>query len=114
VFNAQFFGATPVYLRGGMNGWGTADELVYQGAGVYSVDITVSGGATEFKVASEDWATINLGNPDDALTNTVTEGVGKVLGSSNNNLMIELSAGTYEFRVTGPDATQPILTVIAK
>ncbi|BBO27638.1 pullulanase [Alteromonas sp. I4] len=114
VFNAQFFGATPVYLRGGMNGWGTADELVYQGAGVYSVDITVSGGATEFKVASEDWATINLGNPDDALTNTVTVGVGKVLGSSNNNLMIELTAGTYEFRVTGPDATQPILTVIAK
>ena len=42
------------------------------------------------------------------------EGVGKVLGSSNNNLMIELAAGTYEFRVTGPDASQPILTVIAK
>lgn len=114
VFNEQFFGNTPVYLRGGMNGWGTDDELIYQGAGVYAVDITLGGGATEFKVASEDWATVNLGNPDDALTNTVEEGVGKVLGSSNNNLMIELAAGTYEFRVTGPDASQPILTVIAK
>ena len=114
VFNEQFFGNTPVYLRGGMNGWGTDDELIYQGAGVYAVDITLGGGANEFKVASEDWATVNLGNPDDALTNTVEEGVGKVLGSSNNNLMIELAAGTYEFRVTGPDASQPILTVIAK
>ena len=114
VFNEQFFGNTPVYLRGGMNGWGTDDELIYQGAGVYAVDITLGGGATEFKVASEDWATVNLGNPDDALTNTVEEGVGKVLGSSNNNLMIELAAGTYEFRVTGPDTSQPILTVVAK
>ena len=57
---------------------------------------------------------MNLGNPDDALTNTVDEGVSKTLGSSNNNLLIELAAGTYEFRVTGPDASQPILTVIAK
>ena len=114
VFNEQFFGTTPVYLRGGMNGWGTDDELIYQGDGVYAVDITLGGGATEFKVASEDWATVNLGNPEDALTNTVAEGVAKILGSSNNNLMIELAAGTYEFRVTGPDASQPILTVIAK
>jgi hypothetical protein len=57
---------------------------------------------------------VNLGNPDDALINTVDEGVSKTLGSSNNNLLIELAAGTYEFRVTGPDASQPILTVIAK
>lgn len=103
VFNVQFFGVIFVYLCGGMNGWGIVDELVYQGVGVYLVDIIVSGGVMEFKVVLEDWVMINLGNLDDVLINIVMEGVGKVLGSSNNNLMIELFVGMYEFRVIGLD-----------
>ncbi len=112
VFKEQFFGATPVYLRGGMNGWGTDNELAYQGGGVYSVEITISG-ANEFKVASEDWATVNLGNPDDAVSNAVTVGEPKVISTSNNNLFIDAN-GTFEFRVEGPDANAPTITVIEK
>lgn len=114
VFAEQFWGATPVFLRGGMNGWGTDNELTYQGNGVYSVDIDLSGGAVEFKVASDDWSTVNLGNPDGVESNTVTPGEGKTLATSNNNLSIDVPAGTYEFKVTGPDGSQPTLTVTEK
>ena len=114
VFKEQFFGATPVFIRGGMNGWGTDDELVYQGAGVYSVDIELSGGANEFKVASDDWATVNLGKPAEAASNAVEVGVPKSIATSNDNLLIEAPAGLYEFKIEGPDANNPTITVIEK
>ena len=114
VYKEDFFGNTPVYLRGGMNGWGTDSQFIYQGEGVYTVQVELSAGSAEFKVASEDWATINLGNPNDAASNVVVPGEAKVLGSSNNNLMIDVTdAGTYEFRVSGPNGAMPSLTVTA-
>ncbi|GGW88054.1 alpha-1,6-glucosidase domain-containing protein [Alteromonas halophila] len=114
VFKEEFFGDTPVYLRGGMNGWGTDNPLVYQGSGVYTVDIDLGGGSTEFKVASEDWSTVNLGSPDGAASNEVMLDVPKGLAPSNNNLLLDVAAGTYEFRVEGPDAGAPVITVTEK
>ena len=114
VFKQQFFGATPVFLRGGMNGWGTTNEFGYNGDGSYSVDIDWSGGTVSFKVASEDWATVNLGNPSDAANNVVTVGTAKEIAPSNDNLDITMPAGTYEFRVVGPDPNRPTVTVIEK
>jgi pullulanase len=58
VFKSQFFGATPVYLRGGMNGWGTDNQFIYN-QGEYSLTLDVSAGSVEFKVADADWANIN-------------------------------------------------------
>ena len=115
IFKEAYWGATEVFVRGGMNGWGTANMFTYQGAGVYTADVELSAGTIEFKVASEDWATVNLGNPNDAASNTVVTGQAKVLGSSNNNLVIEVSdAGLYEFKVSGPDGNAPSLTVTMK
>lgn len=111
VFKKAFFGTTPVFLRGGMNGWGADDEFVYQGNGAYSVTVELGGGATEFKVASEDWSTVNFGNPNDADSNLVAIDTPKTLGNSNNNLLIDVAAGTYTFTVSGPDGSQPRLTV---
>ena len=113
VFKAEFFGATPVYVRGGMNGWGTDDALVYQGDGVYSVDISLGGGAVEFKVASDDWATVNLGAPDGE-SNAVSIGVPYSMAPSNNNLLIDTETATFEFKVTGPERGQPQVTVSQK
>ena len=73
----------------------------------------LSGGATEFKVASEDWSTVNFGNPDGEASNEVMVDVPKVLGVSNNNLMINAEAGTYCFTVSGPDGSKPVITVTA-
>ena len=113
VFEEQFFGATPVFIRGGMNSWGTDNTLTWQGDGTYTADIVLSGGATEFKVASEDWSTVNFGNPDGEASNEVMVDVPKVLGVSNNNLMINAEAGTYRFTVSGPDGSKPVITVTA-
>ena len=114
VFKEEFWGNTPVFLRGGMNGWGIDNPFMYQGAGVYTVDIDLSAGATEFKVASEDWSTVNLGNPDGETSNAVTPDSPKSIATSNNNLLIDVPAGTYEFKVEGPDGGSPTLTVTEK
>ena len=97
-----------------MNGWGTDNEFMYQGSGVYTVDIDLSAGATEFKVASDDWSTVNLGNPDGETSNVVTPDSPKTISTSNNNLLIDVPAGTYEFKVEGPDGGNPTLTVTEK
>ncbi|WP_175405046.1 alpha-1,6-glucosidase domain-containing protein [Salinimonas lutimaris] len=113
VFKEDFFGQTEVFLRGAMNGWSAEDQFTYQGEGLYTLQVELSEGATEFKVASEDWATVNLGNPNEAATNKVLPGLPKTLGSSNNNLLIDVPAGLYEFSVQGPNWTAPTLTVTA-
>ncbi|MBT0586469.1 alpha-1,6-glucosidase domain-containing protein [Alteromonas oceanisediminis] len=113
VFAEQFFGATPVYLRGINGDWGTSNEFTYAGDGVYSIEVDVNAGENFFKVASEDWATVNLGatSPDDI---DVTLGQPHPLASSNDNLRLGIDAGTYEFKVVGPDATKPTVTVTQK
>ncbi|MDF2179025.1 pullulanase-type alpha-1,6-glucosidase [Aliiglaciecola sp. CAU 1673] len=111
VNKSRMFGDTVVYIRGGMNGWGAVDALVFQGKATYSVDIALSAGVHEFKVASEDWATVNLGVPPGG-TSDVVIGQAKVLGGSNDNLRIEVTnAGTYRFTVKGPSASAPTVSV---
>ncbi|NDW15525.1 DUF3372 domain-containing protein [Alteromonas genovensis] len=115
VYKEDFWGETDVYVRGGMNGWEAVDRFSYLGAGDYVAEVELSAGAVEFKVASEDWSTVNLGNPNDSATNAVSVGTPKILGSSNNNLMIDVAeAGLYEFKVSGPDGAMPTLTVSMK
>ncbi len=112
VFKEAYWGDTDVFVRGAMNGWGAVDVFSYQGEGVYVTELELSAGSVEFKVASEDWATVNLGNPNDAASNTVTVDEGKVLGGSNNNLLLDVpEAGLYRFTVIGPDGNAPVLTV---
>lgn len=114
VYSAQMFGDTTVYIRGGMNGWGEVDALSYQGDASYSVEIAMDAGSYEFKVASGDWSTFNLGAAADdnqvivAQPYTLTQG-------SNDNLMIEVAeSATYVFTVTGPNPDSPTVTVTQK
>ena len=58
-----------IYIRGGMNGWGTDNEfLTTTEAGVYvAEDISMPAG-TEFKVAVEDWSDPNCGTNGNAIS----------------------------------------------
>lgn len=59
---------TGIYLRGGMNDWGTSNEfLTTTEAGVYMISDMEIGAGVEFKVATEDWGTINAGTNGSAL-----------------------------------------------
>ncbi|KKO48352.1 pullulanase [Arsukibacterium sp. MJ3] len=104
------YGATTVFLRGGMNGWGEADAFEYLGANLYSVDISITAGSYEFKVASSDWATVNMGAG--AAGGTVTEGSPLQIEASNDNLNMSFAENAvYKFLLDATLTATPELTV---
>ena len=107
------FGGTEVFLRGAMNEWGTADALVYSGSAAYRVDLNLEANSYEFKLASDDWATVNLGASDAAMTEvTVGSAYGGLTQGSNDNLRVNIvENGVYRFSVDGAKSVPPSLRV---
>ena len=59
-----------IFLRGGMNEWGVPSNYEFLStteAGVYIVEGAEIGKGVEFKVATEDWGTVNAGSNGSAL-----------------------------------------------
>ena len=108
------FGNTEVFVRGGMNGWGTTHPLVFKGAAGYAVMVELDAQSYEFKVASEDWATVNLGAEDETMRDVVvgTPFTGLVENGQTNLLLEVDAAGVYRFRLDGSRRVPPIITVI--
>ena len=107
------YGAAAVHVRGDMNSWGAdaANQLVYEGDGVYGITLDLAAGTYNFKVASSDWSTVNLGASDMA---AVTPGTPVTLQSgSNGNLTLTVAtAGSYRFELDAlVDKDMPVLTV---
>jgi len=115
VLGGQFFGSSTVFVRGSFNDWGTGNTLTYEGNGVYTTEITLDGSDAAFKVATENFSTVNLGavSEDDA---GVTIGTEKALlqGSQTNLTITGAAAGTYEFKVLGPEPSSASVTITAK
>ena len=110
VFDAEMFADTTVFIRGGMNGWGETDGLIYNGDGSYEAEIAIDAGSYEFKVASSDWSTVDLGAVGD--DTEVSLDAAKTLASGGNNLTITLdNSATYKFTVAGPDPSSPTVTI---
>ena len=107
------FGGTEVFLRGAMNGWGTADALVYSGSASYRVDVQLEAGAYDFKLASDDWATVNLGAASaDMIEVTVGAAYEGLTQGSNDNLRVTIAEnGVYRFSADGAKSVPPSLTV---
>jgi pullulanase len=110
VYPTQTFGATPIYVRGSLNGWGTDNMLEYQGNSTYIMEREVTAGDYEFKIASEDWNTIDLGAPAELETLMVDQAIVMQPVGDNINLTISEDA-TYRFTLTGPDAKTPNLII---
>lgn len=114
VRNTDVFADTAIYVRGGINGWGTASELVHMGEGIYKVivDVGANTGAQEFKIASADWATVDIsygdGNPQ------VIEDEAKLLGpgAGLSNMTMDFStSGEYTFILDASDRELRYLSV---
>jgi pullulanase len=104
------FGDTTVFIRGGMNAWGETDALIYDGNGAYSAELAIDAGSYEFKVASSDWSTVNLGGSGE--NTAISVDVPKSIVAQGNNLAIDIPASSiYKFTVVGPDPSAPIVTV---
>ncbi len=105
------YGTTAVYLRGSMNGWGTGNEMAFQGSGVYATTLTLDAGSYEFKVAEAGWADPNLG-ADSAVV--IGEPLALVPGGGGNiGLTLDAnSVVTFSLNASNTDA--PVLTVTAE
>ncbi|MBX2859542.1 MAG: DUF3372 domain-containing protein [Cellvibrionaceae bacterium] len=114
IFGKAFFGSTPVFVRGDMNGWGTVDQATYVGDGSYAVTLGLALGSYSFKVGDADWAEFNFGPVSEASTAIVLGTTHPTVFNSPNNFNLTVeAAGDYVFTITGPDATSPSITVTA-
>lgn len=111
VENEEPYAGTEVYLRGGFNGWGTDTPLIYQGSRQYQVAMSLTAGSYEFKVASEDWATVNLGAISGAdADKQVMVGATTYLAATNDNLVLTIEEdGDYVFVLDATDKAEPVL-----
>ena len=114
VYSAEMFGATTAFIRGEMNGWGEVDSFVYQGNGIYSVDIALTAASYNFKVASGDWSTINLGGDAADLSVAIDTPYQLIQGSNDNLNIVIAEDATYTFSVVGPNPNTATLTVTKK
>ncbi|MEL7382079.1 MAG: pullulanase-type alpha-1,6-glucosidase [Pseudomonadota bacterium] len=88
------FGSTQVYLRGSMNGWSTDNELSYQGEGIYQFNGYLTPGEYQFKIASSDWSSINLGFAELAQANQSVS----LSDAGNGNIKLAVTEqGLYNF-----------------
>ncbi|WP_339724240.1 alpha-1,6-glucosidase domain-containing protein [uncultured Paraglaciecola sp.] len=106
------FGDTTVYLRGSMNNFGddgltTADSFSYVGNGVYNLDYLLDSGTQNLKIASDDYALVNLGFSDVLInSNSVTASA-----DADGNISFTVSAqGNYNFQLDASQDT-PVLTI---
>lgn len=110
IFEAGMYGETPVYVRGTMNDWGAVDLMEFDGSKRYSVDIELAAGDYEFKVASEDWSTVDFGAGSTG--NVVTIGQKLTLARVGGDLSLNVAdGGLFRFELLGPDPENPQVLV---
>ncbi|MEI8664096.1 DUF3372 domain-containing protein [Pseudoalteromonas sp. B28] len=102
VLNGEMFAQTPVFIRGSLNDWSTDNPLMYEGDAIYSASIELEVGDYEFKVASEDWSTVDYGGAGDTPVVVIDELT--PLEAVGANIALNITEqGTYTFNVIGPD-----------
>lgn len=113
----------PLYLRGSITDWGasSANQLQFmpsdagntaESSHIYSMEVTLTN-AGEFKVADEGWGgTLGYNYGVEVAGTKVELGVALELVKSNNNIGIDLPAGTYIFAFE--DGVTKTMTVTAK
>ncbi len=108
------YGDTLVYLRGSMNNWGNdgltaADNFSYDDNDIYSLAVNLTAGEHIFKIASGDWAAVNLG------FNEVTFAPGAIatFDDGGNIAFTVESDSLYSFTLDASTPT-PELNIVAK
>ncbi len=113
VENEEPFVGTAVFIRGDMNGWSEDNPLVYVGNGKYQATISMTASTPNFKIASADWSTINMGAPADDME--IFEGEMQLLlsGSNDNFNMVFAEDGDYTFVFDASNLAEPTLSIYA-
>jgi pullulanase-type alpha-1,6-glucosidase len=114
ISNYNPYADRPLFIRGGMNGWSTDDEMVYQGDRIFSVSIDLNAETYGFKVADENYDVVNLGAfTEDAADNQVTLGRETFLAANGSNLFIDIpEADNYTFVFDTVNLEEPKIRVL--
>lgn len=100
-----------LYLRGSMNDWGLRDQLRAVAPGVYTTTVKLDKGDYQFKVASEDWKTVDLGGSE---SKPLAAGIVAMLARAGENINLSVaSPSTYTFKVDA-SGVQPRMSVSAQ
>jgi hypothetical protein len=106
-----------LFVRGSFNAWHTSHPLEYDAAtDRYVADIELAPGvAHQFKIASADWTTVDLGSPsvnpgDNVVELGVPEPLTTTPGYGNLSLTVPESA-VYSFTLDPTDPANPTLTI---
>ena len=101
-----------VFVRGSFNGWGLGHEMKFDAVeNEYVAYVELTPGVYYFKIASEDWFTVDLGFADDGIVQLgVPEPITRVI---YNDLYLEIAEpGVYAFRLDVSDLNH--LTVLVE
>lgn len=104
------FADNTILLRGSLNGWDASTPFTYIGNGLYQVEFVITAGSYEFKVATEDWSTVDFGafEGDEA----VTLQAAKRLNEKGANIQMEIVEDTtLVFIVDGSFPANPTISV---
>jgi pullulanase len=95
-----------------MNGFDESTALTLTGIGDYIVVVDLIAGTYGFKIATADWATVNLGATSvDTATVTIGEALDLLQGSNDNLSLTIVDDGSYVFVLDASDPDAPTLTV---
>jgi len=102
----------PLFLRGTMNDWSTATPLKRVTADLYRTELTLKAGTYEFKLASADWKTVDLGDGGFGPTIIHLGRAPAPLSSRGANLQLSIPQnGMYAFELSGLANGDPQVTV---
>ena len=101
------YGSEKIFVRGSFNSWEQDAEMQYIGDGKYLFESYFEPGVYEFKIASGDWSTVNLG------FDQVKSGDGSVSFEKNgDNIRITVTEqGVWRFELDASNKDQPSVVV---
>jgi hypothetical protein len=102
-------GSVPMFVRGTMNDWGLATPLVPVDGG-WAAELELPTGAHMFKLASEDWATIDLGAVGGVGTVEPGGAIGLAAGGANIGLNMP-NPGRLRIVLDTSDRLKPLVRV---
>lgn len=113
VYSPGMYDDTEVFVRGNFNGWSTDNMLTFNGRYSYSAEVVLPEGDMIFKIASEDWSTVNKGEGKDG--NKVFMDKANQLQSDGGDMQFTVPvAGTYIVELEGPNSDKPAVIINRK
>ncbi|WP_229423413.1 MGH1-like glycoside hydrolase domain-containing protein [Massilia frigida] len=103
--------ATPMYLRGGFNGWGLDHPLAYKGNGVYEAEVLASPGYHGFKVGSKDWSAEWVIDPSASVTVSAGTSYKMQAKAGPEDYLLIKKTSIWRFSVDASDPAAPLLRV---